>query len=124
MKPGVLLLALCCSLSLSARPLLVGISQDVLPDQRSNTISFEQQLLQQLLTEMGYQVEFVPAPHARMTRMLQQHQLDIAARQGGAPQQGLFYTQPYLQVDNRVFALASFHGSSGQFPEREDDPRA
>ncbi|WP_337843093.1 transporter substrate-binding domain-containing protein [Rheinheimera sp.] len=111
MKLVVLLIGCCFSLYLSASPVLVGISQDVLPAKSGNTVSFERALLQSLFTELGYQPEFVPAPHARMTRMLQLRQLDIAARQGGTPQAGLFYTRPYLQFDNRVFALASFRGA-------------
>ena len=109
--PGLLLL-LCCSFTSVASegeaPLLVGLSQNSAPEKQGKTIQFETELFRQLLTELGYKAEFIAAPHARLTRMLQNKQLDMAARQGGEPVAGLFYSQPYLEFHNLVFALSDF----------------
>lgn len=109
---SALLLILCCSFasvaSQSKAPLLVGLSQNSVPQKQGNTIQFETELFRQLLAELGYQAEFIAAPHARLTRMLQNKQLDMAARQGGEPVAGLFYSQPYLEFHNLVFALSDF----------------
>jgi len=91
-----------------ATPLRVGISQNAAPERSGNTVTFERQLLAELLLELGYEAEFVAAPHIRLNKMLQQHQLDIAVRQGDEHDPQLFYTSAYLQFDNRVYALASF----------------
>jgi ABC-type amino acid transport substrate-binding protein len=60
-----------------------------------------------LFTELGYRVEFVVAPYARLTRLLREKKIDVATRQA---QQlaGLSYSRPYLQFQNKVFALAAF----------------
>jgi polar amino acid transport system substrate-binding protein len=89
-------------------PLLVGLSQNAMPQKQGNTIHFEAELFRQLLNELGYDVKFVAAPHARLTRMLQNKELDMAARQNIEPNSGLFYSQPYLEFHNLVFALANF----------------
>lgn len=109
----VLLLILCCNFACMATPtqapLRVGLSQNVAPEKQGNTIQFETELFRQLLNELGYhQIQFIAAPHARLTRMLQNKQLDMAARQGGEPVAGLFYSQPYLEFHNLVFALSDF----------------
>lgn len=87
---------------------LVGLSQNAVPQKHGNTIHFEAELFRQLLSELGYKVQFVAAPHARLTRMLQNKELDMAARQGGEPVAGLYYSQPYLEFHNLVFALSDF----------------
>lgn len=106
------LLLMCCSLSaladVSPVELRVGLSQNALPQKQGNTIQFESELFRQLLNELGYKVQFIAAPHARLTRMLQNKQLDMAARQGGEGVAGLFYSQPYLEFHNLVFALSDF----------------
>ncbi len=109
----VLLFMFCCSVACMAvpspAPLRVGLSQNSAPEKQGNTIQFETELFRQLLNELGYhQIQFIAAPHARLTRMLQNKQLDMAARQGGEPVAGLFYSQPYLEFHNLVFALSDF----------------
>ncbi|HJS14367.1 substrate-binding periplasmic protein [Rheinheimera sp.] len=105
-------LLLLCALSAQANEfpaeLRVGLSQNAAPQKQGNTIHFEAELFRQLLSELGYKAEFVAAPHARLTRMLQNKELDMAARQGGEPVAGLFYSQPYLEFHNLVFALSDF----------------
>lgn len=108
---GWLLLLLCALPALANErqtELRVGLSQNAVPEKHGNTIHFEAELFRQLLGELGYKVQFVAAPHARLTRMLQNKQLDMAARQGGEPVAGLFYSQPYLEFHNLVFALSGF----------------
>lgn len=106
------LLILWCSVPVVAAELQtelrVGLSQNAVPEKQGNTIHFETELFRQLLNELGYQIRFVAAPHARLTRMLQNKELDMAARQGGEPVAGLFYSQPYLEFHNLVFALSDF----------------
>lgn len=92
----------------STQAIKVGLSQNTAPEKRGNTIHFESELIRQLLTELGYQPEFVAAPHARLKVMLQNNELDMAARQDGVPIAGLFYSQPYMEFHNLVFALADF----------------
>ena len=106
-----LLLILCCNFACMATPapIRVGLSQNLPPDKQGKTIQFETELFRQLLNELGYHhIQFIAAPHARLTRMLQNRQLDMAARQGGEPVAGLFYSQPYLEFHNLVFALSDF----------------
>lgn len=106
------LVVLVCALPLLAEAtgatLRVGLSQNTAPQKHGNTIHFEVELFRQLLSELGYRVDFIAAPHARLTRMLQNKELDMAARQGGEPVPGLFYSQPYLEFHNLVFALSDF----------------
>lgn len=88
--------------------LVVGLSQNMAPQKHGNTIHFEAELFRRLLNELGYQVKFVAAPHARLTRMLQNKELDLAARQSVGETPDLFYSQPYVEFHNLVFALADF----------------
>lgn len=61
----------------------------------------------QLLTRLGYQVEFVVAPYARLTTLLSEKKIDVATRQ--AQQLAtLYYSSPYLQFQNKIFALTNF----------------
>lgn len=106
---GLVMLCWACVLAASEpRVLRVGLSQNAAPERQGNTIHFEAELFRQLLTELGYQVSFVAAPHARLMRMLEDKQLDMAARQGSEPVVGVFYSQPYLEFHNLVFALTDF----------------
>jgi polar amino acid transport system substrate-binding protein len=86
----------------------VGLSQNVAPKKQGNTIQFESELIRQLLAELGYKAVFIAAPHVRLSRMLQDKELDMAARQGGEQIEGLFYSPAYIEFHNLVFALADF----------------
>lgn len=104
----VLLCSFPCLASSVQTELRVGLSQNTAPQKQGNTLHFETELFRQLLGELGYQVKFVAVPHARLSIMLQNKQLDMAARQGKDQLTGLFYSQPYLEFHNLVFALSGF----------------
>ncbi len=61
-----------------------------------------------LFTELGYRVEFVVAPYARLTKLLREKKIDVATRQAQQLLE-LSYSSPYLQFQNKVFALAGFN---------------
>lgn len=65
----------------------MGTALTVIPE-----LHFESELLRQLLAELGYQADFVAAPHARLALMLQNKELDMAVRQDGKAISGLFYS--------------------------------
>lgn len=65
----------------------MGTALTVIPE-----LHFESELLRQLLAELGYQADFVAAPHARLVLMLQNKELDMAVRQDGKAISGLFYS--------------------------------
>ncbi|EGM77429.1 extracellular solute-binding protein, family 3 [Rheinheimera sp. A13L] len=107
----VLLCSFPCLASSVQTELRVGLSQNTAPQKQGNTLHFETELFRQLLNELGYRVKFVAVPHARLSRMLQNNQLDMAARQSEKPVTGMFYSQPYLEFHNLVFALSDFPDS-------------
>lgn len=103
----ILMMVLSCG-CVAAQTVRVGLSQNTAPEKQGNTLHFESELLRQLLAELGYQADFVAAPHARLALMLQNKELDMAVRQDGKAISGLFYSQAYLEFHNLVFALADF----------------
>lgn len=95
----------------SARPLLrvgIGYSDQVNKSPQGSSYTFEVLMTYQLLTELGYEVNFVTAPYAKLTELLKQHQLDIATRQSGSLNPELYYSSPYSTFNNQVFALHDF----------------
>lgn len=105
----LLLLWLFLAFESSARPLLqvgIGYSDQIHPGTQNRSYTFEVLFTYRLLTELGYDVQFVTAPYARLTGLLQQQKLHIATRQSGLATEGLFYSSPYTSFDNQVFALA------------------
>lgn len=103
---ALLLFSVTC---FSAQAIKVGLSQNTAPEKQGNTLHFESELVRQLLTELGYPVEFVAAPYARLKVMLKNNELDMALRQDGKPMAGLFYSHPYIEFHNLVFALSDFN---------------
>lgn len=93
-------------------PLRVGIgySDHLHQSKQGAANSFDVLLTYRLLTELGYQVNFVVAPYSKLTQLLQQQQLDIATRQSETLPL-LWYTEPYLEFHNQVFALKTFSGN-------------
>jgi len=94
----------------AAAPVLkvgIGFSDQINGSRTGPANNFDILLSYLLLTELGYQVEFVVAPYARLTRLLREKKIDVATRQA---QQlpDLSYSSPYLQFQNKVFALHSF----------------
>jgi len=87
----------------------VGYSDQLNQSTQGSANSFDVLLSYHLLTELGYQVNFVVAPYAKLTQLLQQQKLDLATRQS-VVQPLLWYSEPYLEFHNQVFALKSFTG--------------
>lgn len=97
-----------------ARPLLrvgIGYSDQVNKSPQGSSYTFEVLMTYQLLAELGYEVNFVTAPYAKLTELLKQHQLDIATRQSGSLNPELYYSSPYSTFHNLVFALHDFSES-------------
>lgn len=88
----------------------VGYSDQLNQSTQGSANNFEVLLTYRLLTELGYHVNFVVAPYSKLTQLLQQHKLDLATRQS-VMQPLLWYTEPYVEFHNQVFALKSFAGT-------------
>ncbi len=107
------LVMLLCTLqhtAAAAKPILqvgIGYSDQLHPSSKGSSYTFEVLFTYRLLTELGYEVQFVTAPYARLTELLQQQKLHVATRQSGLATEGLFYSSPYTSFDNQVFALKS-----------------
>lgn len=85
----------------------IGFSDQINGSQTGQANNFDILFSYLLLTELGYQVEFVVAPYARLTRLLHEKKIDVATRQAQQLPE-LSYSSPYLQFQNKVFALQSF----------------
>lgn len=125
----------------SAHPVLkagLGVS-DQLYGLQGKQPGFEQLLLEALLKELQLPYQLVKAPHARLSLMLQQQELDLAVRQFAPEQSGtaagrttdlqagteqttaplssaghhttIFLTAPYITFHDKVFARADFRGT-------------
>ncbi len=111
----LILSVLICSLQLRTKAFAAGQVLKVgigFTDQIYNSPSgaannFDILFSYQLLTSLDYQVEFVIAPYARLTLLLNEKKIDVATRQA-QQLETLSYSSPYLQFQNKVFALTSF----------------
>ncbi|MCT6698682.1 substrate-binding periplasmic protein [Rheinheimera sp. 4Y26] len=106
--------ALGFSSAQAAKPVLVvgiGFSDQVNMSRKGSNYHLDVLLCYRLFTELGYQVKFIVAPYAKLTRLLQQRQIDVATRQSGQLQSNLYYSPVYLQVHNLVFARQNFSGT-------------
>ena len=110
----ILLCFACCSeAALAAKPKVIigiGFTDQVNTNHKNSNYHFDVLLSYRLFTEMGYQVQFVIAPYAKLTQLLQQQQIDVATRQSGQLSASLFYSSVYLDVHNLVFARQDFGG--------------
>jgi polar amino acid transport system substrate-binding protein len=95
----------------AAKPVVVvgvGFTDQVNVNHKGSSYHFDVLLTYRLFTELGYQVQFVIAPYAKLTQLLQQQQIDVATRQSGEPVAELLYSPVYLNVHNLVFARKEF----------------
>jgi polar amino acid transport system substrate-binding protein len=101
----------CSPAALAAKPTLtigIGFTDQVNASRQGSNYHFEVLFTYRLFTELGYQVQFVIAPYAKLTQLLQQQRIDVATRQSGLPVATLFYSSVYLEVHNLVFARKDF----------------
>lgn len=96
-----------CAPALAAKPIVIigiGFTDQVHASRQGSSYHFEVLFTYRLFSELGYQVQFVIAPYAKLTQLLQQQQIDVATRQAGPSVATLFYSPVYLEVHNLVFA--------------------
>lgn len=96
-----------CAPAVAAKPIVIvgiGFTDQVNANHQGSSYHFEVLFTYRLFTELGYQVQFVIAPYAKLTQLLQQQQIDVATRQAGQSVATLFYSSVYLEVHNLVFA--------------------
>jgi polar amino acid transport system substrate-binding protein len=95
----------------AAKPVVVvgvGFTDQINVNHKGSSYHFDVLFTYRLFTELGYQVHFVIAPYAKLTQLLQQHQIDVATRQSGEAIKELLYSPVYLDVHNLVFAHKTF----------------
>lgn len=96
---------------LAAKPDVVigiGFTDQIHTSRQGSAYHFDVLLTYRLFTELGYEVQFVVAPYAKLTQLLQQKRIDVATRQSGDPLPDLYYSSVYLEVHNLVFARKDF----------------
>lgn len=106
----LLLLVLLLSGTVSAKPRLkvgIGYSDPISGSKEGAANLLDTLLSYRLLTELGYDVQFVVAPYSKLTQLLLQHKIDIAARQSGQLLPALYYTLPYVEFHYQVFTLST-----------------
>lgn len=107
---------LLCNLAVAApagqaKPVVtigIGFTDQVNASRQGSSYHFEVLFTYRLFSDLGYQVQFVIAPYAKLTQLLQQQRIDVATRQAGQSVATLFYSPVYLEVHNLVFAQKDF----------------
>lgn len=111
----ILFCVACCNgTALAAKPKVIigiGFTEQVNTNRKSSNYHFDVLFSYRLFTDLGYQVKFVIAPYAKLTRLLQQQHIDVATHQSGQLSASLFYSSVYLEVHNLVFAKQDFSGN-------------
>ncbi len=120
----LILSVVICSIQLSGKALAagpvlrvgIGFTDQIYNSPTGAANNFDILFSYQILTSLGYQVEFVVAPYARLTFLLSEKKIDVATRQA-QQLDALRYSSPYLQFQNKVFALASFKPDLGDLTD-------
>lgn len=104
---GLLLLAK--SGLLEAAPLTVLVGQHKPPYINTANISgYEVELLDEVVTRMGFEPVFIFVPNARIKSLLEQGAGDIASLQPiSSDETGLFYSNPYIRYQNIAVSRAN-----------------
>lgn len=104
----------------SARPLLqvgIGYNDQINKSPQGSSYTFEVLLTYHLLTQLGYEINFVMAPYAKLAELLAQQKLHLATRQSGPANPTLYYSSPYTTFNNQVFALTSLKSKVSQISD-------
>ncbi len=110
----------------SARPLLqvgIGYNDQINKSPQGSSYTFEVLLTYHLLTQLGYEINFVMAPYAKLAELLAQQKLHLATRQSGPANPAnpanpaLYYSSPYTTFNNQVFALTSLKSKVSQLAD-------